>query len=84
MLFYIDAAEKSMTARSDKNTIFNAISRNIKRCKKTVDGIKTFIGSMHNELEEMGINESGQRTHGTRRKGKGRVNGNTIRYEMLF
>jgi len=39
---------------------------------------------MHNELEEMGINERGQRMHGTRRKGKGRVNGNTIRYEMLF
>jgi len=35
--------------------------------KKTVDGIKKFIGSMHNELEEMEINERGQRMHGTRR-----------------
>jgi len=33
--------------------------------KKTVDGIKKFIGSMHNELEEMGINEK-------EREGKGK------------
>jgi len=38
---------------------------------------------MHNELEEMGINERGQKMHGTRREGKGKWEYDTIRDAIL-